>query len=63
MANDTGVNTPGNHPCDSSLKGNNVFIIVLKEILTVWIPLKIALLLVAIVIAYRLPEIITTLKD
>ncbi len=41
----------------------NVFIIVLKEILTGWIPLKIALLLVAIVIAYRLPEIITALKD
>ena len=39
----------------------NVFIIVPKEILTGWIPLKIALLLVVIVIAYRLPEIITPL--
>jgi hypothetical protein len=33
-ANDTSANTFGSHTCDSFLKGNNVFVIVLKEILT-----------------------------
>jgi hypothetical protein len=39
-----------------------VFDIALKEILAGWIPLKIAALLVAVVVAYRLPEIVTALK-
>ena len=41
----------------------NVFILVLKEILSLWTPLKITASVVAIIVAYRLPEIIAALQN
>jgi hypothetical protein len=38
-----------------------VFIIVLKELLEPWSPLKIGLIVVLAIAVYRLPEIITAL--
>ncbi len=40
----------------------NVLIIALKEILEAWTPFKLSMTLVLVVLAYRLPEIITALR-
>jgi hypothetical protein len=40
----------------------SVFIIVLKELLEPWSPLRVTLSLVALIAIYRLPEIITAIR-
>ncbi|MFI3223014.1 MAG: hypothetical protein QX191_08275 [Methylococcaceae bacterium] len=40
----------------------SVFIIVLKEILEPWSPLKIGLIVVLAIMSYRLPDIITAIR-
>jgi len=45
------------------LEQYNVFILALKEILTVYTPLKMALILMSVMAVYRLPEIIKAIKE
>lgn len=40
----------------------NVFILALKEVLAVYTPLKMALILAVVVLVYRLPDIIIALN-